>query len=279
MASNGAVNGASPLDKDAKNSRAAVHTFNPDASPEEKAAATGKAKDKLKPVNEAEQPVERGAYSCNPVVLEHATLRITPTEVQIDNGSGGVVPTITLTDADHPDAESPSPEADGNAPPGGMPTATSPIPDWYTIGWRQTARIDEPELPEGEERDMTALAMFVSEQYYGAWYHNAAIIVFVSGVSPHAMTRAISHFHSRLCSPLISSPALDLVGVGYLSYWPSATPTTVHPWRALDAILAMISNANWSKPAWPRSTRPRIGSTTSWIASGLFTSPSSLRLS
>jgi len=39
--------------------------------------------------------------------------------------------------------------------------------------------IDIPPLPEGEERDRGVLDMFLSEQFYGAWYHNGAVIVFV----------------------------------------------------------------------------------------------------
>jgi hypothetical protein len=64
MASNGATDGAPPLDK--ANGRATVHTFDPDASPEEKASAAGKARDKLKPVKEQqqEQPSERGRPPC-----------------------------------------------------------------------------------------------------------------------------------------------------------------------------------------------------------------------
>lgn len=57
-----------------------------------------------------------------------------------------------------------------------------PIPDWYRVGWRQSARIDDAPLAEGEEKDKGVLDMFLSEQYYGTWYHNAAIILFVNWV-------------------------------------------------------------------------------------------------
>ena len=64
--------------------------------------------------------------------------------------------------------------------PGAFPTKLAPtIPEWYTVGWRQAVGIDKPPLLDGEEKDNSVLHMFVAEQYYGAWYHNAAIIIFV----------------------------------------------------------------------------------------------------
>lgn len=49
------------MDRDASKGRVAVHTFNPDAPPEEKAAAAGKAKDKLKSVNDSDSAGTAGA--------------------------------------------------------------------------------------------------------------------------------------------------------------------------------------------------------------------------
>jgi hypothetical protein len=64
--------------------------------------------------------------------------------------------------------------------PGTFPIKPAPtIPEWYTVGWRQAVGIDKPPLSEGEEKDNSILHMFIGEQYYGAWYHNAAIIIFV----------------------------------------------------------------------------------------------------
>lgn len=60
-----------------------------------------------------------------------------------------------------------------------MPSAPAPqIPDWYKVGWRAVSGIDEP-VNENEAKDRTILETFVSEQYYGDWYHNAGIILFV----------------------------------------------------------------------------------------------------
>lgn len=72
---------------------------------------------------------------------------------------------------------------DGPHPPGAMPIAqASQIPDWYKVGWRQVGGIDKAPA-EGEAIDEGVLDAFLADQYYGAWYHNAAIIIFVSILS------------------------------------------------------------------------------------------------
>ncbi|KAF9270554.1 tricalbin [Marasmius fiardii PR-910] len=165
------ANGNGQLDGDA---RVAVHSFDPDATPQQKAADAGKAKDQLSSVKDTQkQPTER--------------------EVAIDRGGGSaVVPTITVEDTDSTSKKlkvegkvaSPEPTV-----PGGFPAAPVPgIPDWYIVGWRQASGIDKPPVPEGEERDNAVLSLFLSEQFYGQWYHNAAIIVFAIFVS-HFFTR------------------------------------------------------------------------------------------
>jgi len=69
--------------------------------------------------------------------------------------------------------------------PGAFPTKLAPtIPEWYTVGWRQACDIDKPPLPDGEEKDLNILHMFIGEQFYGAWYHNAGIIIFVCVYHP-----------------------------------------------------------------------------------------------
>ncbi|EGO02737.1 hypothetical protein SERLA73DRAFT_165692 [Serpula lacrymans var. lacrymans S7.3] len=113
--------------KDDADKGAAIHSFDPEASPQEKAAAAGKARSQLK----------------------------------------GSTPT----------------------PPGAFPSGPAPaIPDWYKVGWRAVSNIDAPALEEGEEKDKTILSMYLNEQYYGDWYHNAALIFFAVFAS-HFLTR------------------------------------------------------------------------------------------
>ena len=65
-------------------------------------------------------------------------------------------------------------------PPGAMPAGPAPpIPDWYKVGWRSVSGADDPTVPEGEMKDKTVLDAFLKEQFYGDWYHNAALIVVV----------------------------------------------------------------------------------------------------
>lgn len=107
-------------------------------------------------------------------------------EVQIDKGHSNVLPTITIQDADEnppkpTNATRAQPPAASAEVPGAIPSSpVGPIPDWYRVGWRQVSGIDEPALTEGEQKDGRVLDLFLSDQFYGAWYHNAAVIVFVS---------------------------------------------------------------------------------------------------
>ena len=64
-------------------------------------------------------------------------------------------------------------------PPGAIPARpVDAIPQWYRVGWREMSGIDRVK-PEGEAKDVAILDLFISEQFYGDWYHNAAVIVFV----------------------------------------------------------------------------------------------------
>jgi len=145
---------------------AAVHSFDPDASPQEKAAAAGKARSQLGPVRKDDSPGGK--------------------EVAIDTGPSSVLPTITIQDVDKESPEDPSsPQAP--SPPGGIDASSPAIPDWYKVGWRAVGGIDNPEL-EGEQKDHSVLAAFLHEQYYGEWYFNAALIFFAV-FSSHFLTR------------------------------------------------------------------------------------------
>ncbi|KAH9949508.1 tricalbin [Amylocystis lapponica] len=177
------VNGI--VGEDAAKNRVPVHQFNPDATPQEKGAAAGAHKDKLKSVKD--DPGAGGK------------------EVTVDTGNTMVVPTITIEDVDkkhhenghaahHEPQSQPEPvqeyiPADEAPVPGAMPAGPAPvIPDWYKVGWRAVGGIDNLPPQEGEEKDKSVLAMFLSEQFYGEWYHNAALIV-VAVVTTHFLTR------------------------------------------------------------------------------------------
>ena len=76
---NGAVNGANGVEdvfkQDKDKGRVAVHTFDPNASPAQKAAAAGKGKEQLKGVQQkSEQGGERGHFQtlfCNSAIVSH----------------------------------------------------------------------------------------------------------------------------------------------------------------------------------------------------------------
>lgn len=191
MATNAIANGngqanLDALRQDEQHGRVAVHSFDPDTPPKEKAAIAGQARDQLKSVTGKSAALERGmAAHCpfNPVYS------YTGAEVAVDTGNSSAVPTITINgtdtahspikDDDVPQAPVASP-SEPLSPPGALPDGPAPsIPDWYRVGWRAVSGIDDPPLPEGAEKDKGVLEQFISDQYYGTWYHNAALIVAV----------------------------------------------------------------------------------------------------
>jgi hypothetical protein len=102
-------------------------------------------------------------------------------ELQVDTGANNIVPTITISDADTEPVDPSKPGEPQVSPPGGMPVGQVPdIPDWYKVGWRAAGGIDDKIEIEGEAKDKTLLGLFLKEQFYGEWYHNAALIFFVS---------------------------------------------------------------------------------------------------
>ncbi|KIJ45255.1 hypothetical protein M422DRAFT_207610 [Sphaerobolus stellatus SS14] len=157
-----------------------VHVFNPDASPEEKAAAAGMAKDKIK-----------------------STANGGGQELSIDTGRGAPLPpTITISDVDKQLADAaekpapkvssvpPSPKSavtDKHSTPGDLPDGPAPaIPDWYVVGWRAASGVDNG--PPSEEQAIEhLLGSFLKEQFYGDWYHNAAVIFFAV-IASHFIT-------------------------------------------------------------------------------------------
>jgi len=98
-----------------------------------------------------------------------------PTIVVEDHGDG---PKVTAADTEQAAQDIQEEEA-AAAVPGAIPAQQAgSIPDWYKVGWRQMSGIDKLPPPE-EERDKGVLDLFLAEHYYGDWYHNAGIIIFV----------------------------------------------------------------------------------------------------
>lgn len=178
MASNGstAIEKADPTSNlDAGKGQVPIHSFNPHASPEEKAAVAGQSRDKLKSIK------------------PDSTTKLEAKDLDVDTGGSHIIPTITIDDVDEghletvPDgpqepSEEEKPEAEQH--PGTIPThLAKEIPDWYRIGWRQVSRIDEV-----QHEDRSILDDFLAEQYYGDWYHNAGVIVF-GVIASHFLAR------------------------------------------------------------------------------------------
>ncbi|KAL5495683.1 TCB2 [Sanghuangporus weigelae] len=154
------LNGLIQQDKDKQN--VAVHSFDPEATPEQKAASAGKGRSQI----ESGKKDTSGGK-----------------EVAVTTGQKPAIPpTITITDADseaRPNGVAPPESLPPSQVPGALPEgAAAAIPEWFKVGWRAVGGIDDAPLTEGEAKDKAILEMFVGEQYYGAWYHNAAIIFF-----------------------------------------------------------------------------------------------------
>lgn len=160
------------FDQDASKG-AAVHVFDPDAPPEKKASVVARGQEKLKPYAASNNDVPAGK------------------EAPIDTGTKGVLPTITVEDADQPTeqkAEKATPVPDSPSP-GAYPSGPAPeVPEWYKVGWRSIANVDVPLSEDEQTKDKAVLERFISEQFYGDWYHNAGIIIFAVFAS-HFFTR------------------------------------------------------------------------------------------
>ncbi|KAF9513783.1 hypothetical protein BS47DRAFT_1343789 [Hydnum rufescens UP504] len=132
---------------------AIVHVFDPNASPQEKAAQAAST---------GGPSIGLQAGRSDPGVAK---------EIKLDSGAAPPIqPTISIQDVDKTDEgtiKSPlSPtELDKQPVPGELLDAIAPtIPDWYRVGWRM----------------LTIMSFRCSchDMYYGQWYHNAGVIFF-----------------------------------------------------------------------------------------------------
>lgn len=156
-----------------------VHSFDPDASPEQKAAAAGKARDQLEDIRSKDPDPAKGLSPRYPdLTIPHLPNPFA--ELAVDTGNSNVIPTITVQDAeDH--AKGVATTVQPAKTPGAIDVAPYVIPDWYKVGWRAAGGLDSPEL-QGDARDSMILSTFLKEQYYGDWYHNAGLVFCVRTV-------------------------------------------------------------------------------------------------
>lgn len=101
-----------------------------------------------------------------------------PSEIATDVGGTNVVPTISIQDVQSASKAEATGSGDTQAAgqiaiPGGLPQdVAAKIPDWYTVGWRAAAnRLIESGGDLVEARHRSLLEDFVSESYFGSWYH------------------------------------------------------------------------------------------------------------
>lgn len=177
-----------------------VHTFDPNAPPEVKAAQAAQGEEKLKRNKDDKGAGGVGGYQLNVTATSPDALA----EVPVDTGKANVLPTITIEDVDKANEAAEPPAPLQEQPPGAMPAGPAPvIPDWYKVGWRAAVGLDDPAVTEGEAKDKSVLDAFLSEQFYGEWYHNAALIVVVSLVYRRIIhTQKLTRFSGGHCHPL-----------------------------------------------------------------------------
>ncbi|WVF68009.1 hypothetical protein IAT40_002771 [Kwoniella sp. CBS 6097] len=167
-----------------------VHMFNPDASPEEKAAAKASAKAQLglPSATQIKQSLGQvGSYV--PGMPKQEKVETGARAVVIDTSSGKTapVPTVSLADVDKA-SRAEGQGAGEDDMPGAIPTGSAPpVPTWVQTGWRQVAGLGKDEKSQEQASILTA---YLSENMYGAWFHNAGIILFAV-----LMTRTLTVLH------------------------------------------------------------------------------------
>ncbi|KDE05686.1 hypothetical protein MVLG_03920 [Microbotryum lychnidis-dioicae p1A1 Lamole] len=162
---------------------AAVHSFDPDACPEEKAQQAMKGAPSTAPVDMSGVPSLRGKELKDFKEIGGA-------EMVTDLGTKPVEPTTNLKEIEALATEKEAPK-DKLVPPGAMPQgktgeALPEIPDWFSIGWNDGPDKSLYLAPE-DARAQSILSDFISDAYFGQWWVNAGIIIFAV-VASHFMT-------------------------------------------------------------------------------------------
>lgn len=134
--------------------------------------------------------------------------------------------------------------------PGAIPaTQVGAIPDWYIVGWRQAAGLNKAPVLEGEEKEKSILEQYLSEQFYGSWYHNAAVIVLVRALDASLPFFSDMIPDSRLFSSHTSSLDSGLDGALFSFSWQSATHTTQRPCKGSTGMHETTSKGSSSRRA------------------------------
>ncbi|KAL8287656.1 hypothetical protein RQP46_003514 [Phenoliferia psychrophenolica] len=157
---------------------ATVHTFDATDSPKAKAAQVATAaKAALAPVDMSALPDLRG-----PEVKEFKQAGGMAMASDVGNTGPKLPPTTSPSAIAKLSDETKAQEAEeGKLPPGAMPAGPvgsklREIPEWFNIGWTSQDRtlFQTPE----EQLSRSLLSDFVSQAYFGEWWHNAGVIVF-----------------------------------------------------------------------------------------------------
>ncbi len=96
--------------------------------------------------------------------------------------------------------------------PGSLPTSEAArIPDWYKVGWRAFTDLDAP-LEDEDQKQLRLMKSWISQQYYGEWYYNAAVIICVCHSCVHSLSQL-----------MIPSP-WSILGRTHISFYDSLQP-------------------------------------------------------
>ncbi|GAA5974459.1 hypothetical protein JCM11641_003227 [Rhodosporidiobolus odoratus] len=187
---------------------ASVHTFDPTASPSEKAAQARKAApsniDLSAALPKEVQQFKQAGGSAVPSDIGASAGKVGTTT------SLGEVERVNQVEKDKAEKEEGRTEADSErakriaeeegrvaedgsltVPPGALPEKEGEkgkvreIPSWFAIGW--TGQDKTLFLSPEEAKERSVLADFVSDAWYGQWYHNAGLLLF-SVLSTHFLT-------------------------------------------------------------------------------------------
>ncbi|KAI9615270.1 hypothetical protein KEM48_005698 [Puccinia striiformis f. sp. tritici PST-130] len=84
------------------------------------------------------------------------------------------------------------------------------IPDWYKIGWAAQIEsvVDLSKSDQDELKHLDILETFLSEVYYGTWFHNAAVIFFAVAASTTSHYSGEDGLHSLLSSAELAKQRL-----------------------------------------------------------------------